>query len=67
MAYCVYNGPRPKLSVGPSTGYAGRRTSVFYMEAIKKYGFMLEEKILERAYDRAQQFFNGELARYGLL
>ena len=59
LAYCVTNGPRPKLSVGPAVGYAGRRNSVHYMEAIKRYGYLLEERLLEKAYDRAQQFFNG--------
>ncbi len=66
LAYCVYSGPRPKLSVGPANGHAGRRNSVFYMEAIKRYGFLLEEKLLDRAYDRAQQFFIGNSYRFGV-
>jgi hypothetical protein len=60
MAYCIPNVPRPKLSVGPAPGYVGRRNSVFYVEAIKRYGYMLEERFLEKAYDRAQQFFVGK-------
>jgi hypothetical protein len=59
-AYCVSNGPRPKLSVGPAAGYAGRRNSIFYMDAIKRYGYLLEERFLDKAYDRAQQFFIGK-------
>jgi len=31
------------------------------MEAIKKYSYLLEERFLDKAYDRAQQFFNGIL------
>lgn len=61
LAYCVYNGPRPKLSVGPTSGFPGRRQSFFYADAIKRYGHLLEESFLERAYDRAQMFFTGEI------
>ncbi len=59
IAYCVYNGPRPKLSVGPTQGFPGRRSSIFYAAAIKKYGYMLEDSLLEKAYARAQMFFSG--------
>jgi hypothetical protein len=58
-AYCLSNGPRPKLSVGPSAGYPGRRTSLFYTDAIKRFGHLLEDKYLDRAYDRAKVFFQG--------
>jgi hypothetical protein len=59
LAYCTFNGPRPKLSVGPPTGVPGRRNALFYAPAIKKYGYLLEDKYLEKAYARAQMFFSG--------
>ena len=59
LAYCVANGPRPKLSVGPAVGYPGRRVSHFYGPAIKKYGYLLDHQYLEKAYARAQMFFTG--------
>ena len=61
LTYCVSNGPRPKLSVGPAVGYPGRRVAHFYTEALKRYGYLLEESVLEKAYDRAQMFFTGAL------
>ncbi len=60
LAYCVQSGPRPKLSVGPCVGYPGRRQSLNYAPAIKKYGYLLEDQFLEKAYARAQMFFSGE-------
>lgn len=60
LAYCVVNGPRPKLSVGPVAGYPGRRAALHYAPAIKKYGYLLENQLLEKAYARAQMFFSGE-------
>ena len=59
LTYCVSNGPRPKLSVGPANGFPGRRTALFFAEALRRYGYMLEEDNLEKAYDRAQMFFTG--------
>ncbi len=59
LAYCTYNGPRPKLSVGPAVGYPGRRTALNYAPAIKKYGFLLDDQFLDKAYARAQMFFSG--------
>lgn len=59
LTYCIYNGPRPKLSVGPAAGFPGRRQSLAYVEAIKKYGHLLEDKYLDKAYNRAQMFFTG--------
>ena len=59
LAYCVSNGPRPKLSVGPAAGYPGRRSSLHYAAAIKKYGYLLEDQFLDKAYARAQMFFSG--------
>ncbi len=61
LAYCTYNGPRPKLSVGPAVGFPGRRTALNYAPAIKKYGFLLDDQFLEKAYARAQMFFSGML------
>ncbi len=61
LTYCVSNGPRPKLSVGPANGFPGRRTALFYAEALRRYGYLLEEANLEKAYDWAQMFFTGEL------
>jgi hypothetical protein len=61
LSYCVSNGPRPKLSVGPAAGYPGKRVSHFYVPAIKKYGHLLEDQVLEKAYARAQMFFTGTL------
>ncbi len=61
VSYCVFNGPRPKLSTGPAIGYPGRRTSLNYAPAIKKYGYLLEDQFLEKAYARAQMFFSGKL------
>jgi hypothetical protein len=60
LAYCNTNGTRPKLSVGPPTGQSGRRVAFFYTEAIKKYGYLLEDSLLGKAYDRCQMFFTGE-------
>jgi hypothetical protein len=60
VSYCVSTGPRPKLSVGPAGGYPGKRVSHFYAPAIKKYGHLLEDRLLEKAYERAQMFFTGE-------
>lgn len=59
LSYCVSNGPRPKLSVGPAVGFPGKRVSHFYVPAIKKYGHLLEDQYLEKAYARAQMFFTG--------
>lgn len=59
LAYCVYNGPRPKLSIGPSAGFPGRRQAFYYAESVKKYGHMLVDSLLDKAYDRAQMFFTG--------
>jgi hypothetical protein len=59
VAYCTFNGPRPKLSVGPSAGFPGRRVALHYAPAIKKYGYLLEDQLLEKAYARAQMFFSG--------
>ena len=61
LTYCVSNGPRPKLSVGPANGFPGRRMALFYAEALRCYGYLLEEDNLEKAYDRAQMFFTDEL------
>jgi hypothetical protein len=61
LSYCVSNGPRPKLSVGPAAGYPGKRVSHFYVPAIKKYGHLLEDQVLDKAYARAQMFFTGVL------
>ncbi len=60
LSYCTFNGPRPKLSTGPCVGYPGRRTALYYAQAIKKYGYLLEESHLDKAYSRAQMFFSGE-------
>lgn len=60
LTYAVYNGPRPKLSVGPAAGFPGRRQALFYTEAIKQYGHLLEENLLDKAYDRAGMFFTGK-------
>ncbi len=59
LSYCTYNGPRPKLSTGPCAGFPGRRTALHFAPAIKKYGYLLEESHLEKAYARAQMFFSG--------
>ncbi len=59
LAYCVTKGPRPKLSVGPPSGQAGKRVGYFYADAIKRYGYLLEEANLGKAYDRCQLFFTG--------
>jgi hypothetical protein len=61
LSYCVHTGPRPKLSTGPCAGFPGRRTSLNYTQAIKKYGYLLEDQFLDKAYARAQMFFSGEL------
>jgi hypothetical protein len=60
LSYCVTNGPRPKLSVGPAAGKPGKRISYFYAEAIKKYGHLLDDSVLDKAYDRCQMFFTGD-------
>jgi len=60
LCYCVSNGPRPKLSVGPSGGFRGKRASLTYTDAIKRYGYLLEDRLLDKAYDRAKMFFTGE-------
>ncbi len=59
LAYCIATGPRPKLSVGPTAGFPGRRQSHNYVDAIKKFGYLLHEHHLDKAYDRAQMFFIG--------
>jgi hypothetical protein len=59
LAYCTFNGPRPKLSVGPTAGFPGRRTALHFAPAIKKYGYLLEETFLDKAYSLAQMFFSG--------
>ena len=59
LTYCVATGPRPKLSVGPAQGFPGRRQALFYTEAIKKYGHLLADEFLDKAYDRCQMFFTG--------
>jgi hypothetical protein len=59
LTYCVYNGPRPKLSVGPVTGFPGRRQAYHYAQSIKKFGYLLEDNLLDKAYNRAQMFFSG--------
>ena len=48
--------------MGPSNGFPGRRTALFYAEALRRYGYLLEEENLEKAYDRAQMFFTGVLS-----
>lgn len=60
LTYAVYNGPRPKLSVGPAVGFPGRRQALFYADAVKRYGHLLEESMLDKAYERAGMFFTGE-------
>jgi hypothetical protein len=67
LAYCTYNGPRPKLSVGPTTGFPGRRSALHFAPAIKKYGYLLEEAFLDKAYSRAQMFFSGGGSKITLL
>lgn len=59
LSYCLSNGHRPKLSIGPAVGYPGRRVSYFYTDAIKKFGHLLEDRFLDKAYDRAKLFFQG--------
>jgi hypothetical protein len=56
LAYCNTNGTRLKLSVGPPAGQSGRRVAFFYTEAIKKYGYLLDDSLLGKAYDRCQMF-----------
>jgi len=60
LSYCLSNGPRPKLSIGPAVGYPGKRTSFFYTDAIKKFGHLLDDRFLEKEYDRAKMFFPGK-------
>lgn len=52
----MYNGPRPKLSVGSAAGLPGCRQSFHYTGAIKKYGHLLEDHLLEKAYDEHRCF-----------
>lgn len=59
LTYCVYNGPRPKLSVGPAAGFPGCRQAFDYADAVKRYGHLLEDSLLDKTYDRAQMFFTG--------
>ncbi len=76
VAYCIPNGTRPRLSVGPASGYPGivllvvffalfiysvlgRRNTLNYVDAIRRYGHMLEDHFLDKAYDRAKMFFSG--------
>ncbi len=60
LAYCVAKGPRPKLSVGPPQGNPGKRVGYFYADAIKRYGYLLEEQNLSKAYERCQLYFTGD-------
>jgi hypothetical protein len=62
LAYATFNGPRPKLSVGPCSGFPGRRSALHFAPAIKKYGYLLEDQFLDKAYSRAQMFFSGKLS-----
>lgn len=64
LVYCISNGTRPRLSVGPASGYPGRRNSLNYTDAIKRYGHLLDDHFLDKAYDRAKMFFTGKITGF---
>jgi len=67
LSYCLSNGHRPKLSIGPAVGYPGKRTSLFYTDAVKRFGHLLDDRFLEKAYDRAKLFFQGKQMKEALI
>lgn len=61
VAYCVATQAKPYLSVGPAVGNQGIRRSYRFVEAIKKFGCLLEDANLDRAYERAGMNFSGNM------